>query len=380
MSAHTTPAVRSTRKPALPALTGIRIFLALSIVFFHFTPAHLGLLYPVIDNGYIFVGFFFLLSGFILAYNYAERGATLSKRDFWIARFSRLYPVYLFSMLLFAPLFLLEFHYQTRAHFWQGMVLTPLLLQGWSPLLATFGNTVAWTLSCEAMLYAAFPWLIRVRWPRTPGRLIALTLGVWAVGMSLPVMYLYLNPDGLPMAAGHALANRYSPGLWLRALKFTPLPYVTTFLVGTLLGLLQNSVRISKQRRLAIAVAGLLLTTLYFYVAAPHVSYVLMHGGLLIPLFSCIVFGLSGDHIISAIFAWRPLVILGETTYCLYLLHFDAYNLIHKYSLPQRLHVEQFDPWVSYAAIMLLAVGAYFLIEVPGRKFVLNRWATKRKP
>ena len=47
------------------------------------------LLYPVIDNSYVFVGFFFLLSGFVLAYNYADRPAPLVKRDFWRARFAR---------------------------------------------------------------------------------------------------------------------------------------------------------------------------------------------------------------------------------------------------------------------------------------------------
>ena len=366
------------RKPALPALTGIRIFLALSIVFFHFTPPHMGMFYPVIDNGYVFVGFFFLLSGYILAYNYAERGSALRKRDFWIARAARIYPVYLFSLLLFAPLFLLEYHYQTRGHFWQGMVFTPLLLQGWSPLLATFGNTVAWTLSAEAMLYVGFPWLLRVRWPRTPSRLVALAGLVWVIGMCVPVFYLYANPDGLPTAAGHALANRYSGGMWLRAMKFTPPPYVTTFLVGILLGLLQNIVVISKRQRLAVATAGLSLLWAYFYFAAPHVSYVLMHGGLLIPLFACIVFGLSGEHFLSAIFSWRPLVILGETTYCLYLLHFDAYNLIHRYNLPDRMHVAQFDPWISYAAIVALAIAAYFVIEAPARNWVLRRWGPSR--
>src|SRR3989442_6501521 len=77
------PAPVSVRRPALPALTGIRTLLAIFIILFHFTPPHLGLLYPVIDNAYVFVGFFFLLSGFILTYNYADRAITLSKREFW---------------------------------------------------------------------------------------------------------------------------------------------------------------------------------------------------------------------------------------------------------------------------------------------------------
>ena len=96
------PASRSgsARKPPLPALTGIRTLLAIFIILFHFTPPHLGLLYPFIDNGYVFVGVFFLISGYVLTYNYADRGKALVKRDFWLARFSRLYPVYLLVLLI----------------------------------------------------------------------------------------------------------------------------------------------------------------------------------------------------------------------------------------------------------------------------------------
>ncbi len=61
--------VSSPRKPQLPALTGVRTVLAVNIVFFHFTPPHMRYLYPMINNAYVFVGFFFLLSSYVLAYN-----------------------------------------------------------------------------------------------------------------------------------------------------------------------------------------------------------------------------------------------------------------------------------------------------------------------
>jgi peptidoglycan/LPS O-acetylase OafA/YrhL len=177
--AATPVAAAPTRKPPLPALTGIRTVLALAIVLFHFTPPHLGFLYPIIDNGYVFVGVFFLISGYILTYNYADRAATLIKRDFWIARVSRLYPVYLLVLLISARMVLDEWSARPHAEFWRGIVLTPILLQGWSPTLATFWNTVAWTLSCEVVLYIAFPWLIRAPWPRTAGRLVLLLVAFW---------------------------------------------------------------------------------------------------------------------------------------------------------------------------------------------------------
>ena len=80
----------------------MRTLLAVNIMLFHFTPPHMKYLYPVIDNSYVFVGFFFLLSGFVLAYNYADRPTPLDKRQFWRARFARLYPIYLLSLVLFS--------------------------------------------------------------------------------------------------------------------------------------------------------------------------------------------------------------------------------------------------------------------------------------
>jgi peptidoglycan/LPS O-acetylase OafA/YrhL len=66
--------------------------------------------------------------------------------------------------------------------------------------------------------------------------------------------------------------------------------------------------------------------------------------------------------------------LLGETTFALYLLHFNAFQLIHLYKIPERLHVAAFDPWISYAAIMALAALVTFRYERPARNFVLARF------
>ena len=63
------------QKPArLTALTGLRSFAAINIVFFHFSNPHwFGWFAPIVNAGYASVSFFILLSGFVLAYNYAGR-------------------------------------------------------------------------------------------------------------------------------------------------------------------------------------------------------------------------------------------------------------------------------------------------------------------
>jgi peptidoglycan/LPS O-acetylase OafA/YrhL len=375
------PASVSVKKPPLPALTGIRTLLALFIILFHFTPPHLGLLYPIIDSAYVFVGFFFLLSGFILTYNYADRAITLSKREFWLARFSRLYPVYLLVLLVSIHMLQDEWASRSHAEFWRGLVLTPFLLQGWSPNLATFGNTVAWTLSCEVMFYFAFPfllyaWATRMHWLNTRGRLIALFFALWGFGILPHLAYTFLNPDHLA-----APADRYTSTYLLRFLKFTPPPYVCTFLAGVTLAKLHPLLPFTPRQRLAVATLALTLLGLFFYTGAvKHVPYLYMHGGLLVPLFSLLTLGLAGRNHISSLFAVRPLVLLGEATFALYLLHFNVFVLIHTYRLPERLHLTAWDPWLSYAALLLLAYAAFRWVENPARKAILRRFSRKPKP
>ena len=374
--ALTSPA-KPPRKPALPALSGIRTLLALFILFFHFTPPGVDFLRPIIDNSFIFVGTFFLISGFILTYNYDERATTLSKRDFWLARFARLYPTYAFVLLLSTPLLMVEWQGRPHTEFWTGLVVTPLLLQGWSPSLATFWNTVAWTLSADLVLYLLFPyvlhfWATHGAFLNTPARLIGVILLLWLIGLSPHIYYQLANPDHLS-----APADRFTGTVWMRTLKYTPVAYLCTFLVGLILAKLHALVIFTPSRRFALSTVSLTIILTFFYVGAPHVPYVIIHGALLLPFFCLLILGLAGPNPIASIFALKPLVVLGETTFALYLLHFNAFEMIHNYHLPERFHLVAFDPWISYVAIVILAYATVRFIEKPAQRLILGYFAGK---
>lgn len=368
-STATPPLVKPARKPPLPALTGIRTLLAFNIVLFHFTPPYLGPIRPFVEHGFVFVNVFFLISGFILSYNYFDRGTDLNKRDFWFARFSRLYPVYLLVLIISTHMLVVEWQARSHTEFWQGLALTPLLLQGWSPSLATFWNTVAWTLSCEVAFYASFPWLIRLPWPRRPSRLILLILVLWLCNMAPSQLYMWLQPDHLAEPI-----TRYTSTTLIRFLKYTPFPYAATFFAGIALSRLQLLMTITQRQRFAIAATAITALGLFFYLVSPHIPYLILHGGLLLPLFAMLVFGLSGPHAISSVFSWGPLLLIGESSYCLYLLHFNVFQLIHIYHLPELLHVTALDPWISYATLLALSILVYRFVENPARKALLRRF------
>jgi peptidoglycan/LPS O-acetylase OafA/YrhL len=114
--------VEAPRPNPLPALTGIRFFFALGVVLFHqlpsFSPEDLAQLPQWLLNflatGYIGVSFFFVLSGFILGHTYA-RARRLDLRAFYVARFARVYPLFLFSLGIYLPFALLMmFHKSVR--------------------------------------------------------------------------------------------------------------------------------------------------------------------------------------------------------------------------------------------------------------------------
>ena len=363
------------RKPPLPGLTGVRTFLALGIMFFHFTPPHATYVRPMIEAGFTYISFFLLISGFVLAYNYAHRADTLKPGRFYAARLSRLYPVYLLSLVVSLAMLHMEWLGRPHAEFWRGALLTPFLLQGWSPTLATFWNTVAWTLATEAMLYLAFPHFIRMKWwPRQPKQLLLLFGAFWLWEMVLPSLYIWLNPDGL-----HNI-DRYSSGYWLRALKYTPLPFLPIFLAGMTLGRLHAVTDVSDRTKMWLALSAMAVVTFIFYFAVPHLPYVLLHGGLITPIFAMLVFGLTGTHWITRALGWGPIAAFGRASLCLYLLHFNTWIVLHEFHIPERLHAQQFDPWFSYAVMLTFAYTAFRFIERPIQSFLLTRYVYKAPP
>jgi peptidoglycan/LPS O-acetylase OafA/YrhL len=374
------PQALYVRKPALPALTGLRSLLALTILLFHFTPSGLTwsahpafTLYPLIGIGYVFVSFFFLISGYILSYNYADRTQQMNAVDFWMARFSRLYPVYALTMLISIPMLVTEWSARPHAQFWTGVIATPLLLQGFFPRLATFWMTVTWTLSCEVMLYLAFPWLLRLRWPRSTGKLLALGLMFWIVGMIPHSIYVLSDPDHFGQAA-----NRYSDGLWINTLKYTPLPYLCTFLAGLTLGRLHEAAKLSERGRVLVGALGFAGVWFAAYHLADRMPYVMVHGGLLTPLFAAIILGLSGPSWLAKIFGWKPLVTLGASTYALYLLHFNVFLLLQQHHVWERVGLAKLDPWISYVFVVALALAVRKWVEHPCQVAIGNWWKQKR--
>ena len=150
-------------------LDGLRGIFSFMIIFFHYDSRVLPefISQNFIKNGaWIFVEFFFVLSGYVISYNYDSLS---TKNEFWIylkKRFIRLYPLLFFSVMIY---FMFEF---LGATVFKSFINTPeeipaLVLATFDSLLFTnstpiFGdtdggmNSPSWSISAEMISYVLF--------------------------------------------------------------------------------------------------------------------------------------------------------------------------------------------------------------------------------
>ena len=154
------------RKPELPGLTGIRFYAVTFVYLSHVViiPGMDSLAGSslIFDAGVVAVSFFFVLSGFILTYNYADSfrdGVSPSKyREFVLDRLARIYPVHILSMVMVAPIAILSPNLPLD---WRALPFHLTLLQCWwpssSPAFHQYFNVPSWALSCEWFFYVVAP-------------------------------------------------------------------------------------------------------------------------------------------------------------------------------------------------------------------------------
>ena len=182
----------------LPALTGLRFYLAVWVILHHICGRGMMLeawanglpapLTQLIQGGYLAVQTFFILSGFVLARTYAQvKWDRRSLGRFFTARFARIYPVYFVSLIVMSP-FIIEMMVSPAWTATQrATVLTNYLfvLQGWTGSLGVGWNTPAWSLSCEFFFYLWFPVLFLVlrnaRWRMISAAMVAAIL--WPIAL-----------------------------------------------------------------------------------------------------------------------------------------------------------------------------------------------------
>lgn len=355
-------------------LTSLRFFAALLVLYHHSVRTFLPVFSAQSENhgaphGFfatlsftftISVSFFFLLSGYVLSLVYLRNTQPLNLRKFFIARFARLYPLYLVVQTADSVEFLstqLQLHTLPIAIARTGVVWLANLcmIQVWTRKLLHI-NPPSWSLCCEAFFYLCFPLVGSLLWKLRGARL-------WIATFVL-------------FAGGQALVMLLRPHLNLLTVLTLPVLHLSTFALGILLArshTLQQDLRdrplirpIHAYAVLALSVAGLLLSVplqSLFHVRNPY------NDGMLAPIFAGIVWSLSVTPTgLSRLLCARGLVALGNASYALYLIH-DPIRVLF-----QHFH------WVSpvfYAVYVFLCIGlsllSFHYFETPIRLWLVTR-------
>ncbi|MDP9026084.1 MAG: acyltransferase [Actinomycetota bacterium] len=167
------PEAVTARRAEIRQLTGVRFLAATWVVLYHFQFMIFGLipeLRPVgflFDSGYLAVDLFFVLSGYIIAYQYlgvfpGGRAAPGGYRRFLIKRLARIYPLQFVTLLIAIAVILtgvligVTIPYPQSFTVW-GAIQDLLLIRGWEPFPQQGWNFPAWSLSAEWFAYLLFP-------------------------------------------------------------------------------------------------------------------------------------------------------------------------------------------------------------------------------
>src|SRR5512140_3679493 len=303
------PSPPTAAKGRFEALDGWRGVCACLVVFFH-VHAHSPIYsWPLVRNSYLFVDFFFVLSGFVISLNYGSRLDSWERvKRFLVLRLGRVYPLHAFMLLCFiawetarlaaghpgpgkTPAFIGEFQ--------PVSVLTNLfLIQSLNIHDGLSWNGPSWSISTEMWAYVVFAivslWLGLRNW--------MLLLAV----IALPLLLSQLSHTGMDTTFDYGL---------LRCV------------FGFALGVACHRIYDLRPARPG-ARHPLLMTGLECLTVAGVIGYVWMAGtsgwSFLAPfVFAAAVLVFAAEAgAVSRLFRWSWVKWLGTHSYSIYLTHF----------------------------------------------------------
>lgn len=348
--------------PRIDALTSLRFFAALYVLFLHSGSSALSAVIgdwgaPIVNftlNGYLGVSLFFVLSGFILSHVYKNKiVGSASTKKYLLARFARIYPVYLISVILAAAT--LQYHPEAGVgsawpqffllHSWLPLE-TPIRIQLWNP--------PAWTLSVELGFYLAFP-LISILILRSTG---------WAIGFAL-AMSMVMIGAATPSAAGRPLVWEW--------LGLVPLPIVKLpeFMLGiAMYGIVSGSPGARLQRYAPTILAiGLLVSVVSLAISTS--AWISGFAAVGFAIVIAAVYALPRGALVTTLLEQRWLVFLGGASYCIYILQTPV-----RYILEDLVFGDGIVTKLAYYPVLIIVSGLCFhYIEEPARQLIKQRAA-----
>jgi len=303
------------RREELPGLTGIRFYAALTVFVTHIVekiPG--GELLPganvFLGAGSVAVSFFFVLSGFILTYNYhdsfSETCSLSSCKRFVWDRLAKIFPVHMLMLLAVIPISVLSPNHPLD---WRAFPFHLTLVQCWwpsaSPRFFSYYNTPSWSISCELLFYVLTPVTIFAIWNKSHHRLL------WAL------ILVYGGGLGWVLAHSESAYEQLHFMNWFAPSRFLE------FLAGIYLGKVFLCTRERTPQIVSIIMQGLGIALIVAGAILKHYALWPLKGGLLIiPGAALLVIGLAHGHGPFVSHLSRSILKrLGIASFSFYLIH-----------------------------------------------------------
>lgn len=355
------------RRKELRALTGIRSLAALWVYLYHTremmcnaAPPLSAIIEGITRYGYLGVDLFFTLSGFILAYNYEDLSTRMNLRQYlkflWL-RLARIYPVHLFTLLLFVIAIFTARQLGiaiTKSEYYSALdfIKNLFLIQAWSAPVYPSWNTLSWSVSCEWLAYIMLP--ICLSCLRISNKWLLLTC------------YCILSFALVFIPQIIELTSTYGYGLLRIATEFN-LGIITYFLFKR-----KFLARFSWSFGIAIALAVLIGSS---FLPDP----IILPLFLLAPLFGFVILGIAYEGSwASKILEHKIFVYGGYISYSFYMIH-ELILLVSR--KVYQLTPQAFLPWSNVAWIciqfiitILAAILIYHFVEEKIRIFMRNKY------
>lgn len=413
--------MNKTHPAEVPGLTGLRFLAAFSVLIAHGAAVlmhgheRLGSVpYWVTQASGFGMTLFFVLSGFVIHYNYAgavTEGRLRGIAAYLWARFARLYPLFLLTLLGYMLVSRRHFDFWTGhpEQFRDALKALPYFLfsvQSWfyvpigdTTLIYAIGgsSSLTWSISTEWFFYYLYPliaWLIvRSRTPWHTAVAVVFWCALWiAISTSLYDRSAAINAWAVahygPIAEmRHPLddfAASESFVFWLS--YFSPYLRMGEFVLGSLVAQLYLQLRKPTDLENAIgtglfvaAAASMVAITYFEY--APDVGMNIFRkmymNFALAPSAALLVFSAARyRNVFSRLLTSRPFVVLGDASYSIYLLHFMVLMLATKLIGPT-VHGDGFNAValiLSVVATLLISILLYSYYEAPARRWLRRLW------
>jgi peptidoglycan/LPS O-acetylase OafA/YrhL len=418
-----TPAEGAGRRHDVPALTGLRFLAAFSVLLAHGLAATLannappqGVVLWLMQSSGFGMTLFFVLSGFVIHYNYAglvTDGRLRGIAAFFWARFARLYPLFLLMMLVYVLVSQRQIAYWTGRPeeinaIFQALPYFLLSIQSWIYKVIDGGSLIdairggsppTWSISTEWFFYFAYPciaWLIlRARSPAV----IFLVAGMWCVLWISFSTGLY---DRTPQIDAWAV-DHFGPvaGMQNHEDSFVRwLSYASPYLrIGEfVLGAITAQLYVALQRRdvtrrenafggamfWVAALSVLLVNYLEYSPDVPMTIFRKMNMNFaLAPSVALLVFCAARyQGAASRLLTSRPAIALGEASYSIYLVH--SIVLISAVKLSgAAVHGVAYNVVklvVLMAIVVAISLMLYAYYEAPTRLWLRRRWRSRPAP